>query len=145
MSFIWMVMWKVTKAEINMLWYHLSGQNPPESPWGQLTQRLLLARVPCYPARSPSIQLWMCLSHGHSMASSSTSNETATISKEWAGWVISTIKLSYFAAFLRKFGAYYLTCKAVFYCPTEGFFDTHRGMHANISFIHKWTNGQERM
>lgn len=144
MSFIWVVMWKVTIAEINMLSYHLSGQNPPESPWGQLTQRLLLARVPSYPARSPSIQLWMCLSHGLSMASSLTSNETATISKEWVGWVISSVKLSYFLAFLRKFGTVCWMCKGVFYCPSEGFFDASAGMHANISFIHKWTCGPRR-
>lgn len=144
MSFIWMAMWKVTIAEMNTLSYHLSGQNPPESPWGQRTQRLLLARARCCPARSPSIQLWMCLSRGHSTASSLTSNETATISKEWAGWVISSIKLGYFPAFLREFGTARWMCRGVFYCPAEGFFSTGGGMHAKVSLIHKRTGGQWR-
>lgn len=81
-----------------LLWHFLPGQSPPESPWGRLIWRLLLARASCYPARLPAIQPWKCLSRGHSMASSSTSNETAIILKEWAEWVISSIKLSYLLA-----------------------------------------------
>lgn len=104
----------------------LSGQSPPESPWGLLTWRLLLARASCYPARLPAIQLWMCLSRGHSTASSSTSSETAIISKEWAGWVISSIKLSYFLAILGLIGTYCVMCKGMLHCPAEGFLDTNR-------------------
>lgn len=71
----------------------LSGQSPPESPWGLQTWRLLLARASCYPARLPAIRLWMSLSRGPLMASSSTSSKTAITLREWAGWVSSTIKL----------------------------------------------------
>lgn len=112
--------------DINMRRCHLlSGQSPPESPWGRLTWRLLLARASCYPARLPAIQLWMCLSRGHSTASSSTSNETAIISKEWAGWVISSIKLSYFPAILGLIGTYCVMHKGMLHCPAEGFLDTN--------------------
>lgn len=112
--------------DINMLRCQLlSGQSPPESPWGRLTWRLLLARASCYPARLPAIQLWMRLSRGHSTASSSTSSETAIISKEWAGWVISTIKLSYFLAILGLIGTYCVMCKGMFHCPAEGLLDTN--------------------
>lgn len=102
----------------------LSGQSPPESPWGLLTWRLLLARASCYPARLPAIQLWMSLSRGHSTASSSTSSETAIISREWAGWVISSIKLSYFLAILGLIGTYCVMCKGMLHCPAEGLLDT---------------------
>lgn len=103
----------------------LSGQSPPGSPWGLLTWRLLLARASCYPARLPAIQLWMFLSRGHSTASSSTSSETAIISREWAGWVISTIKLSYMLAILRLIGTYCVMCEGMLHCPAEVFLDTN--------------------
>lgn len=103
----------------------LSGQSPPGSPWGLLTWRLLLARVSCYPARLPAIQLWMFLSRGHSTGSSSTSSETAIISKEWAGWVISSIKLSYILAILGLIGTYCVMCKGMLHCPAEVFLDTN--------------------
>ena len=66
----------------------LSGQSLPESPWGPLTWRSLLARALCYPARLPAIPPWMCLSLGHSTGSSSTSRGTGIILREWEGWVI---------------------------------------------------------
>lgn len=119
--------------DINMLRCRLlSGQSPPESPWGLLTWRLLLARASCYPARLPAIQLWMSLSRGHSMASSSTSSETTIISKEWAGWVISSIKLSYFLAILGLIGTYCVMCKAMLHCPAEGFLDTNNTQSREI-------------
>lgn len=121
------VVLKVPVAEIlTCVHCHLlSGQSPPESPWGLLTWRLLLARASCYPARLPAIQLWMSLSRGHSTASSSTSSETTIILKEWAGWVIPSIKLSYFLAILGLIGTYCVVCKGMLYCPAEGFKDTN--------------------
>lgn len=120
-----MVVLEVSVAEIlTCLCCHLlSGQSPPESPWGLLTWRLLLARASCYPARLPPIQLWMSLSRGHSTASSSTSSETAIILKEWVGWVMSSIKLRYFLAILGLIGTQCVTRKGMLHSPAESFVD----------------------
>lgn len=120
------VVLKVSRGrDINMLrWCLSSGQSPPESPWGLLTWRSSLVRASCYPARLPVIQPWMSLSRGHSMVSSSTSSETAIISKEWVGWVILSIKLSYFLDILGLIGTYCVMFKGMLHCPAEGFLDT---------------------
>lgn len=122
-----MVVLEVSVAEIlSCLCCHLlSGQSPPESPWGLLTWRLLLARASCYPARLPPIQLWMSLSRGHSTASSSTSSETAIILKEWVGWVMSSIKLRYFLATLGLIGTQCVTRKGMLHSPAEGFINSN--------------------
>lgn len=99
-----------------------SGQSPPESPWGPLTWRSLLAKALCCHARLPAIQLWMSLSRGHSMASTWTSRETAIISNEWAGWVISSVQL--ILAFLVLIGTYYGMYEGALQCPAEGFLGT---------------------
>lgn len=138
------VVLEVSVAEIlTCLCCHLlSGQSPPESPWGLLTWRLLLARASCYPARLPAIQLWMSLSRGHSTASSSTSSETAIILKEWAGWVMSSIKLRYFPAILGLIGTRCVMREGMLHSPAESFSDpqwypterfTPRFVHLKVS------------
>lgn len=66
----------------------------------------------------------MSLSRGHSTASSLTSSETAIILSEWAGWVIPSIKFSYFGgAIPGLIGTYCVMWKGLLKCPSEGFLD----------------------
>lgn len=95
-------------------------QSQPESLWGPRTLRLLLARASYCHARLPAIQLWMSLSHGHLMASSSTSSKTAIILREWAGWVSPSIKLRYCQATPGLIGTLSGVCKGYAQQPRRG-------------------------